>query len=234
MYPQSSHVDTPHAGAFGKPGRAALWTWCVALSALLFSSFAAAQSPDPSQLGFWLGEARDGSPVIRLHYFHSPTCEHCKKANPVIAEMESRLPWLQVERHSVLNNQAVGRFMYELTRTLGNPSLSTPTFVFCGNVEIGFGATGAELERKLTQCHQARVSGIPFEIPNLTLTGEPDRGRSDLWLLIPLALALGGAGLFAFAQVKTKRAAAAKASAQAARAAKRLEKKAAARERRRK
>ncbi len=209
----------------------------VAVCSMLLGGPVFAQTRDPGNLGFWFGETSDGSPIVRLHYFHSPTCEHCKKANPVLDDMESRLPWLSVERYSVLKNPANARFYHELGRTLRVATGSTPGFVFCGQVEIGFDSaavSGRELERKLTQCHDARVAGIPFEIPHLAVTGEPARSRSNWWLILPIILAAGGFGVFAVAQLRAKRAEADKARIQAERSAHRMEKKMAARERRRK
>lgn len=220
-----------------RSGLSGLLLCLVAVYSMLLGGPVSAQTRDPGNLGFWFAEAADGSPVVKLHYFHSPTCEHCKKANPVLEEMQSRLPWLSIERYSVLQNPANARFYHDLGNALRVATGSTPGFVFCGQVEIGFDSaavSGRELERKLTQCHEARIAGVPFDIPNLAVTGEPARSRSSGWLILPIVLAVGGVGLFAAAQLRVRRATAQKARLQAERSAHRMEKKAAMRERRHK
>ena len=187
---------------------------------------------------FWFEAARDGSPVVRLHYFHSPTCQHCLRAAPVLEEMENRVPWLKIERYSILNNRGNALLYNDLGRQLGARTGPTPGFVYCGRVDVGFdtpATTGRELERNLTECYEARLAGEPLELRTVTITEFPETPRGA-WLSFVLpVLGVGIAALIALIvahQRKARRAAEAEVALRTARKAKRKQDQAAAQERR--
>jgi thiol-disulfide isomerase/thioredoxin len=129
----------------------------LALLVLLISTQVAATEPDVQSDEFWYGSAADGTPSVRLYYFFSPTCPHCRAAAPYIDELKARWPWLEVEKFSVKDNRANARFYYETALSLGTKALSVPGFVFCRQVLIGYDtaeATGAEIARALDSCHR--------------------------------------------------------------------------------
>ncbi len=133
---------------------------CAAL--LLFAGGAWAQG-DPSSDAFWYGARADGTPVVRLHYFYSPTCPHCKAAEPFLQALPKRLPWLEMRKYSIKDNRANARFYYETGKRLGVEALSTPGFAFCRQLRIGYdqeATTGADLERALRACYESRVEAI--------------------------------------------------------------------------
>ncbi len=187
---------------------------------------------------FWFEAARDGSPIVRLHYFHSPTCQHCLRAAPVLDEMENRLPWLKIERYSILNNRGNALLYNDLGRQLGARTGPTPGFVYCGKVDIGFdtaASTGRELERGLTECYEARLAGAPLELREVTITEFPETPRGA-WLSFVLpVLGVGIAALIVLIvahQRKARSAVEAEAERRATRKAKRKHDQAAALERR--
>jgi len=133
----------------------------LALLALLAVARAAAASPDPSSDEFWYRSGTDGSPVVHLYYFYSPTCPHCQAAAPFIDELAARAPWLEVRKYVVKDNRRNARFYYETALALGTQALSVPGFVFCRQVLIGYDSaetTGAEIESALRKCHEERRS----------------------------------------------------------------------------
>jgi len=124
---------------------------------------------DPASTAFWHGTAPDGGPSVRLHYFYSPSCPHCQAAKPFLDQLQSRLPWLEVQRYSVKDDRDNARFYYNTARSLGVEALSVPGFVFCREVRIGYDAaetTGADLERALTACRERQAGAGPGEAVN--------------------------------------------------------------------
>jgi thiol-disulfide isomerase/thioredoxin len=116
---------------------------------------------DPRTDAFWYGAAADGSPTVRLYYFYSPTCPHCQAAKPFLEQLERESPWLEVRRYTVKDHRANARFYFDTARSLGVEALSTPGFIFCRQVMIGYDAaetTGRQLADALRGCHERRLA----------------------------------------------------------------------------
>jgi hypothetical protein len=136
---------------------------------LLLAARLAAATPGPATDEFWYGTAADGSPVVRLYYFFSPTCPHCQAAAPFLDEFAARSPWLELRKFAIKDNRANARFYYETALALGTQALSVPGFVFCRQVLIGFDSaetTGVEIATALEKCHAERIAspakaGVP-------------------------------------------------------------------------
>lgn len=188
---------------------------------------------------FWFEAARDGSPIVRLHYFYSPTCPHCQRAAPFLEDLEQRLPWLKIERYSVLNNRGNALFYHDLGRQLGARTGPTPGFIYCGRVDVGYESaetTGRELEKNLIKCYEARLAGEPLELRNVTITEFPDKPKGA-WLSVALPI-LGVVIVALFVAIRlqqrrVRRAQAEKEALRAERKARRKQEQAAARARRR-
>jgi thiol-disulfide isomerase/thioredoxin len=137
------------------------WIRLLALIALLAGTGVAGAAPDPKSDDFWYGAAADGTPVVRLYYFYSPTCPHCQAAAPFIDELAARWPWLEVQKYSVKDDRKNARFYYETALSLGTKALSVPGFIFCRQVLIGYDTpetTGAEIARALESCREQRLA----------------------------------------------------------------------------
>jgi thiol-disulfide isomerase/thioredoxin len=148
----------------------------LALIALLLGAGAAGAAADPKSDEFWFGTAADGTPVVRLYYFYSPTCPHCQAAAPFIDELKARWPWLEVQKYSVKDDRKNARFYYETALSLGTKALSVPGFVFCRQVLIGYDTaetTGAEIAAALESCHQQRLAGGGPPAPSAAPGGGP-------------------------------------------------------------
>jgi thiol-disulfide isomerase/thioredoxin len=134
----------------------------LVLFMLIFGSgLLRAEVTDPTSDAFWYGAAADGTPTVRLYYFFSPTCPHCQEAKPFLAELEQANPWLEMKRYTVKDHRANARFYFETARSLGVEALSTPGFVFCRQVVIGYDAaetTGRQLAEALKGCHERRLA----------------------------------------------------------------------------
>jgi thiol-disulfide isomerase/thioredoxin len=134
----------------------------VLLLSFLCSTFAHGAEPgDPGSDAFWHGTAADGSPTVRLYYFFSPTCPHCQAAEPFLETLERENAWLEVERYSVKDHRANARFYFDTAKSLGVEALSTPGFVFCRQVMIGYDraeTTGQQLADALQGCRERRAA----------------------------------------------------------------------------
>src|SRR5512137_2768541 len=142
--------------------------WLLVLFCI--SGLAGAATGDPKSNDFWYGTAQDGTPTVRLYYFFSPTCPHCQAAKPLIAALETKYPWLKVERYVVKDNRANARFYFDTAQSLGVEALSVPGLVFCRQIMIGYDSaatTGKQLEDALTACHERRLAnpGAPDPVP---------------------------------------------------------------------
>ena len=151
------------------------WIRLLALIALLLGAGAAGAAPDPKSDAFWYGTAPDGTPIVRLYYFYSPTCPHCQAAAPFIDELAARSPWLEVQKFAVKDDRKNARFYYDTALSLGTQALSVPGFIFCRQVLIGFDSaetTGAEIAAALESCHEQRLA-LPATAPGTVDPGEP-------------------------------------------------------------
>jgi thiol-disulfide isomerase/thioredoxin len=148
----------------------------LALIALLLGAGAAGAAPDPKSDEFWFGTAADGTPVVRLYYFYSPTCPHCQAAAPFIDELKARWPWLEVQKYAVKDDRKNARFYYETALSLGTQALSVPGFIFCRQVLIGYDTaetTGAEIAAALESCREQRLAGGGAPAPSAAAGAGP-------------------------------------------------------------
>ena len=137
------------------------WIRLLSLIVLLAGTGVAGAAPDPKSDDFWFGTAADGTPVVRLYYFYSPSCPHCQAAAPFIDELAARWPWLEVQKYSVKDDRKNSRFYYETALSLGTKALSVPGFIFCRQVLIGYDTaetTGAEIAGALEACRERRLA----------------------------------------------------------------------------
>lgn len=112
---------------------------------------------DAAQPAFWYGTAPDGSPTVKLYFFWTPTCPHCRAAQPFVAGLRERLPWVEIVSRPVKDDPASARLYFLTARSLGVEATSVPGFLFCRSVEIGYdtaATTGEELVRKLRACRE--------------------------------------------------------------------------------
>jgi hypothetical protein len=132
------------------------WTRLLVLVLILGSAGAAAT---PREDAFWYGTAADGTPTVRLYFFWTAGCPHCRAARPFVESLPERLPWVQVESHEIGRGRESVRLYLEAARAAGGDARSVPGFVFCRQIEVGFhtaATTGAELVRRLEACRADR------------------------------------------------------------------------------
>lgn len=153
----------------------------LAFGAALFAprlAHAAPTAAEATQPAFWYGTAPDGTPSVKLYFFWTPTCPHCRAAQPFVADLRERLPWLEIVSLPVKDNPTNARLYYETAQRLGVEAMSVPGFLFCRKVEIGYDTaetTGAYLEKQLQQCRE-RIVADPSAMTAATVAGAADSG----------------------------------------------------------
>jgi thiol-disulfide isomerase/thioredoxin len=150
--------------------------WAALLAPRL--AHAAPAAAAASQPAFWYGTAADGSPSVRLYFFWTPTCPHCRAAQPFVADLRARLPWLEIVSLPVKDNPTNAKLYYETAQSLGVEAMSVPGFLFCRKVEIGYdtaATTGAYLVKQLEQCRE-RILADPAA---MHATAQPVTGGGD-------------------------------------------------------
>ena len=116
----------------------------------------------PGDDAFWYGAAADGTPTLRLHFFWSASCPHCREARPFVESLPERLPWVEVQSHEVRRDREALALYLEAARAVGGEPRSVPGFLFCRRLEVGYHnaeTTGEGLIRSLESCRAERLSG---------------------------------------------------------------------------
>ena len=120
----------------------------------------------------WLSHDERGQPQVHLYFFWSPTCPHCRAAQPFVTALPQRLPWLVLHSHDVTERGHAQAYV-ELAAGLGETARSVPAFLFCGQMVVGYGSdrdSGAALERALRACHTANGGGADPETAKMAST----------------------------------------------------------------
>lgn len=150
----------------------------------------AAHADDPAQ-------GADGQPEVHLYFFWSLTCPHCTEAHPYIEAIPEARPWVRLHALELSRSVDNVRQYQDMARQLGQPAVSVPAFLFCGEMHVGWDSdetTGTMLRRRLDECHAIGGQAAPRgEMLRLPLLGEVDTAS----LSLP-ALTLVLAGLDAF------------------------------------
>lgn len=136
---------------------------------------------------------------VHLYFFWSATCPHCHAAQPQVAELAARYPWLIVHSQQLAPGAAPALAEFErLAAATGVAAEAVPAFFFCGRAEFGFDrpeTNGRALAAALLACHEnglpaAQAKPAPLQLP---VVGAVDPAR---WSLPVLTLVLGGLDAF--------------------------------------
>jgi len=174
---------------------------CVLLGLLLAAvpaTPAAGQSQDA-----WVASGPDGEPRIRLWFFWSQHCPHCREAGPYVRELAARTPWLELRDLELSGHPENAQRYMELAGALGSEARYVPAFLFCERMLVGWDSAegmGTHLAEGLKACRESLAASAPDAAGDradfglaLPLLGELDSGKLSL-PVITLVLA----GLDAF------------------------------------
>jgi len=150
-----------------------------ALALLWLALFlAAAQAAD----GWWASGA-DGETHIRLYFYWSQNCPHCREAHPYVSAIPAQRPWVELHERDLSNDPDSLREFESIVAQAGiAEQAGVPAFLFCGELHIGWeseATTGALLRERIDACRARVSSGQPATAP-------PAREMIDIPLFGPL------------------------------------------------
>ncbi len=106
----------------------------------------------------WTQVTREGTTIIRLHFFWSKTCPHCQKAKPFISDLVQSKDWLELNSYEISGNPENAALYKVLSEKIGEENFAVPAFLFCEQVVIGYldeQTTGALLRDQLLKCRDS-------------------------------------------------------------------------------
>jgi hypothetical protein len=176
---------------------------------------AAVASDDPADPAFWYSTAADGSPRIKLYFYWTSRCEHCRAARPFIEGLPIKLPFVDLVNRPTEGSATNSRSQFLTASALGADPVSVPAIFFCGEAQVGFDSAtgvGADIVRRLEAC-RTRLAADPAlltkpvpVIPKEQRAASGSGGGSIAAIVIGLLFV----GLIAAGVVLSRRAAAAK------------------------
>lgn len=149
----------------------------------------------------WYGTDATDRPTVRLYFFWTETCPHCRRARPFVDGLAQEFRWLEVSSLLLTEDRPhdIALFL-DMTEALGERTPGVPAFLFCGRMIVGFGAaetSGAELREALIACHDCVIGlGSPAaaraeaEMINLPLFGTIDPQTVSLPLITVMIAAV--------------------------------------------
>ena len=106
-------------------------------------------------------------------YFYSDSCSHCENVKPVIANISSRYPDLNLTRLEISQNASNRQQFNDMSSRYGITNPGTPT-IFIGNtVLIGEGEIKNQFEAAILSEKQRIASGIPLNLTPANHNGQP-------------------------------------------------------------
>ena len=182
---------------------------------------AVAQITDPADPAFWYGRAADGSPTVKIYFFWTSRCPHCRAAKPFLEGLPGKLPYVELLSRPTEGSAANARLYASAARALGADPTSVPGILFCGQAQIGFddaSGVGASLVQRIADCRARLVADPSLLTKPLAVIPVEQRARSGGGAGSTVAIIIGLAfvGLVVAGVVLSRRAAAEKARALAA------------------
>jgi hypothetical protein len=95
-------------------------------------------------------------PVVKLHFFWSKTCPHCREAHPFIDALGERFDWIELHDYAISEPGNVDKLM-EMGQHTGVEPKSVPYFAICGEAVVGYNShdvTGRYILERLVNCYQ--------------------------------------------------------------------------------
>lgn len=133
--------------------------------------------------GWWTAGA-DGEPRIRLYFYWSQNCPHCREAHPHISAIPGQRPWVELHERELSSDPASLREFESIVAQAGiAEQAGVPAFLFCGEIHIGWendATTGALLRERLDACRARVRAGQPA-----AADGPPAREMIDIPLFGP-------------------------------------------------
>lgn len=135
----------------------------LAMLAAVLPFGTATAADDPADAAFWYSTAPDGSPRIKVFFYWTTRCEHCRAARPFMEELPQKLPFVDLISRPTEGSATNARLQYMTATALGADPVAVPAIFFCGEAQIGYDSAagvGAALVQRLEAC-RARLVADP-------------------------------------------------------------------------
>jgi hypothetical protein len=150
----------------------------------------------------WVERTEDGSVQVRIYFFWSLRCPHCRHAVPYIESLERDHPWIKVDSHELTGDRAgVVRYI-EMAKSLGREARSVPAFFVCGRMLTGFDSAegiGREILDSARFCRDAATLSSGVEGAGGAVAGQiavaPTQGSESGSIRLPVVGEISGADL---------------------------------------
>lgn len=107
----------------------------------------------------WFYKDQNGDLKIKLYFFWSRTCPHCRKAYPFITNtIPEKYNWVEVKSHMIANNQSREEWK-RIAGYVEKEAKFVPFMAICGKAVSGYGtdaSTGQYIEKMLKACYVAQ------------------------------------------------------------------------------
>jgi hypothetical protein len=136
---------------------------------------------DPADPAFWYSTAPDGSPRIKVYFYWTTRCEHCRAARPFMEELPNKLSFVDLVSRPTDGSATNARSQYATARALGADPVAVPAMFFCGEAQIGYDSSsgvGADLVRRLEACRSRLAADPALLTKPMAVVPEDQRGTS--------------------------------------------------------
>jgi len=103
----------------------------------------------------WIN-TQDQQVAVKLHFFWSKTCPHCREAHPFIDALGERFDWIELHDYAISEPGNVDKLM-QMGQQTGVEPKSVPYFAICGEAVVGYNShdvTGRYILERLVNCYQ--------------------------------------------------------------------------------
>ncbi|GGP60318.1 cytochrome c biosynthesis protein [Shewanella algicola] len=126
------------------------------LSVLILTPSSIANTTPATDNSLWYTQQQDAQPAVKLHFFWSKTCPHCREAHPFIDALGERFEWIDLHDYAISDPGNVDKLM-QMGQHTGVEPKSVPYFAICGEAVVGYNShdvTGRYILERLIDCYQ--------------------------------------------------------------------------------
>lgn len=125
----------------------------------------------------WQFKSENNEPGVKLYFYWSKKCPHCREALPFVTRLDKELPWLKLYSRELTEYPEHVEQYIAMAAALGKEARSVPAFFWCGNMLVGYdnpANMGQYLKNELQRCHEWLKQGQPGARPEIkSVTDDP-------------------------------------------------------------
>ncbi|MCL1049930.1 cytochrome C biosynthesis protein [Shewanella abyssi] len=151
--------------------------YILILVTLLFSSFSlpsfATSLTEQPTVWHYTNDA--GELKVKLYFFWSQTCPHCKEAHPFIDSLPERYPWIELEAHMISAPETMAIWQ-NVAKQTGTEARSVPYFASGKKAVMGYSSqavTGEFLVKRLKSYYSSLGGKLAAENGNQYIAETP-------------------------------------------------------------